>query len=250
NSINKKIYIGSAVDLSNRLSSYYSTTYMEDALKRGLSHIFRALLKNGHSTFSLTILEYCEPSKCLIREKHYWDLLNPEYNIAKNPTAPMSGRKHSEETRKKMSSAEHSRHFKPGKDHPMFGKNLSDEVKMQFFDKDTNETTRYDSISAAARALNIKQAHISMYFANNQQKPYKGRYTFNKRKGKPRTEGSGRPSQQIEVFDKENNQTTIYDSIREAARALNIPSYKSISKYFTNNQQKPYKDRYTFKKVN
>jgi hypothetical protein len=70
------------------------------------------------------------------------------------------------------------------------------------------------------------------------------------RKGKPRTEGSGRPSQKIEVFDKENNQTTIYDSIREAARALNIPSYKSISKYFTNNQQKPYKDRYTFKKVN
>lgn len=56
NSINAKKYIGSAVDLSNRLSSYYSTTYMEDALKRGLSHIYRALLKNGHSTFSLKFL--------------------------------------------------------------------------------------------------------------------------------------------------------------------------------------------------
>ncbi|KAG0121948.1 GIY-YIG endonuclease, partial [Tuber indicum] len=195
NSINKKIYIGSAVDLSNRLSSYYSTTYMEDALKRGLSHIYRALLKNGHSTFSLTILEYCEPSKCLIREKHYWDLLNPEYNIAKNPTAPMSGRKHSEEIRKKMSSAEHSGHFKPGKDNPMFGKTGENHhnfgkakpfgsgkpsQQISVFDKDTNETTRYDSISAAAIALNIKQAHISMYFANNQQKPYKDKYTFKK----------------------------------------------------------------------
>ena len=71
NSINDKKYIGSAVDLSNRLSSYYYTTYMEYALKRGLSHIYRALLKNGHVNFSLTILEYCESSKCLIREKHY-----------------------------------------------------------------------------------------------------------------------------------------------------------------------------------
>ena len=49
--------IGSAVDLSKRLSSYYSTAYMEDALKRGISHIYRALLKNGHPNFSLKILE-------------------------------------------------------------------------------------------------------------------------------------------------------------------------------------------------
>jgi excinuclease UvrABC nuclease subunit len=39
NLINDKHYIGSAVDLSNRLSNYYSTTYMEDALKRSRSHI-------------------------------------------------------------------------------------------------------------------------------------------------------------------------------------------------------------------
>ena len=57
NLINNKCYIGSAVNLSNRLSSYYSTIYMEDALTKGNSHIYRALLKNGHSNFSLIILE-------------------------------------------------------------------------------------------------------------------------------------------------------------------------------------------------
>jgi hypothetical protein len=41
-----------------------------------------------------------------------------------------------------------------------------------------NTTTCYDSISAAARALNINQATIVKYFANNQKKPYKGQYTF------------------------------------------------------------------------
>ena len=56
-------------------------------------------------TFLLLFLSTCEPDKCLIREKHYWDLLKPEYNIAKDPTAPMSGRTHSEESKTIMSEA-------------------------------------------------------------------------------------------------------------------------------------------------
>jgi len=39
---------------------------------------------------------------------------------------------------------------------------------------------------------------------------------------KPRTEGSGKPSQQIEVTDSELNITTNYNSVKEAASSLNI----------------------------
>jgi hypothetical protein len=53
-------------------------------------------------------------------------------------------------------------------------------LAIEVLDKNTNETTTYDSISSAARDLNIKQSEISKYFARNQQKPYKGRYTFQK----------------------------------------------------------------------
>ena len=102
NSINYKQYIGSAIDLSNRLSDYYSTTYMEDALTRSNSHIYRALLKNGHSKFSLTIVEYCSPKQCLERENFYLSSENHEYNIAKKAGASMFGRKHSEETKKNI----------------------------------------------------------------------------------------------------------------------------------------------------
>jgi len=38
------------------------------------------------------------------------------------------------------------------------------------------------------------------------------------KQGQPRTEGAGRPSQQIEVTDIKNNQTTTYDSISAAAK--------------------------------
>jgi hypothetical protein len=71
----------------------------------------------------------------------------------------------------------------------------------------------------------------------------------NPRFGKPRPEGAGRAPQQIEVTDLQEKTKTNYNSLREAARALNLPSYKSISMYFKQNQQKPYKGRYTFNKI-
>ena len=63
-----------------------------------------------------------------------------------------------------------------------------------------------------------------------------------------KVEGSGKPSQVIEVSDIKNNTTTSYNSINEAARALNI-NHTRIVMYFANNQTKPYKGRYTFKKL-
>jgi len=66
---------------------------------------------------------------------------------------------------------------------------------------------------------------------------------------KPRPEGVGSPSQAIEVTDIKNNTTTSYDSMGEAARALNIPNFTIISYYIKNNPKKPYKGQYTFKKI-
>ena len=55
-------------------------------------------------------------------------------------------------------------------------------------------------------------------------------------------------SQAIEVTDLQEKITTSYNSINETARALKI--HKSvIDKYFSRNQTKPYKDKYTFNKI-
>jgi hypothetical protein len=56
----------------------------------------------------------------------------------------------------------------------------SDKINVKVTDLETNITTTYNSMSAAASALNIPKSRISMYFANNQQKPYKNRYIFKK----------------------------------------------------------------------
>jgi len=103
NLINGKRYVGSALDLSNRLLFYYSPAKMNFVLQQNKSYIYSAIIKYGLKYFSLEILEYCEVSELLIREKYYIDL-GSEYNIIKNPTLPpMSGRKHSNETKIIMS---------------------------------------------------------------------------------------------------------------------------------------------------
>jgi group I intron endonuclease len=205
NSINGKRYIGSSENLNRRFKEYFNINYL---LKNNSMYICNSLIKHGYSNFSLIILEYCEPSKCLIREKHYWDLFNPEYNLAKDPTAPFSGRKHSDKTKTKMSDAltgeNHPMFGKTGENHPNYGKTHSDETK---------------TIMSEAK------------------------------KGKPRAEGAGKPFQKVEVFDKKTNKTTTYNSISEAARALNLSNHKIITNYILRNQKKPYKGIYTFKKV-
>jgi len=127
NNLNNKIYIGSGVDLSNRLSFYYSAKAIENSLKNRKSYIYNALLKYGYSNFSLTIIEYCSPDKCIEREKYYIEL-GTEYNIIKDPTLPpMSGRKHSDESKIIMSEAKKIYNpggYKTGENNPNYGKKV------------------------------------------------------------------------------------------------------------------------------
>lgn len=97
NLINGKSYIGSSVNLDKRFRCYFSLDWLESELKRANSKIYRSLIKNGYSNFSLEILEYCEESKAINREQYYIDLCQPEYNILKIAGSRLYS-KHSEET--------------------------------------------------------------------------------------------------------------------------------------------------------
>lgn len=102
NLINGKQYIGSAVDLRKRMFQYYSLK----SLRRFSSMaINRALLKYGHSNFSLEIQEYCKMGDLLERENSYFKLFLPEYNISQEPGSSMLGRTHSEETKQRISAS-------------------------------------------------------------------------------------------------------------------------------------------------
>jgi group I intron endonuclease len=213
NKTNGKKYIGHSKNLSRRFLEYFRIAYLN---KRTNMPICNALIKYGHENFRLEILEYCEceasQEKLLEREKYYIQLLphTERYNIIENPTLPpMSGRKHSDATKIIMSGHTHSDEtkikmsdVKKGENHPMYGKNHTEKIRTKISDAKkgkprpegagspfqaievtdikNNTTTPYDSISEAVRALNINKSVINLYFIRNQQKPYKGIYTFKK----------------------------------------------------------------------
>jgi group I intron endonuclease len=102
---------------------------MKNKLKNSQSHICNALLKHGHSNFSLTIFEYCDKEKCIEREDFYLSCFSHEYNFlekagstlgsTRNNTGennPMFGKNHSDESKKIMSNV------KKGQNNPNYGK--------------------------------------------------------------------------------------------------------------------------------
>jgi len=56
--------------------------------------------------------------------------------------------------------------------------NPSNRNKIEVFDKDTNQTTYYNSINKAAIALNCNHTSIMYNIKSKQKNPYKGRYVF------------------------------------------------------------------------
>lgn len=185
---------------------------------KGKSGIFSAILKYGDSNFSIEILEYCAPAMVVEREQFYIDSSKPEYNLLKFAGSSL-GKKPTEETKIKMSEAhkkiDHCGRFPKGHKH-------------------TEET-----LAKLRGRKHSEEAKIRMSEAHNPTR-------F--KKGQKRVEGAGKPSKKIEVFDNKTNLTTTYESISEAARALDIKQCR-ISTYFSKNQKSPYKGRYIFNKI-
>jgi group I intron endonuclease len=130
--VNNKIYVGSSINLSNRLLDYMQPAYLAQSTNRP---ILRALVKFGLINFYFIVLETCHKTDVLRREQYWLDFLGPEYNIS--PTAgstlgvPLSkearaklrstrlGKTHTLETRRLMSET------RRGPNNPMFGKSPS-----------------------------------------------------------------------------------------------------------------------------
>lgn len=96
-----KVYIGSSVNLYNRLKNYLSFSFLKNKTKKGKSIIYNSLLKNNYCNFNLDILEYCHKKNLIEREQFYLDLLKPQYNICKI-AGSSKGYKHSEEVIEKI----------------------------------------------------------------------------------------------------------------------------------------------------
>ena len=200
--------------------------------------IYAALLKYGYHNFSLTVLEICDTDSLVSREKHFFEVYSPEYNILKTPGSPSrgSGWKHSEATIENMRAAANIRSQSP-ENLAKLSAAQSSSIKVEVTDLEKNTSTIYHAIKAAAPALGIDKRYIEHYIYLNQDKPVLGRYTFkllNSDGESPnliKVNKVKKTSMKLEVTNVETKEVTIYPSIGVAARALGYPlcsCYESI----------------------
>ena len=255
NKLNGKKYVGSSVDLRRRLLEYYNVNRM---LNEKSMPINLALLKYGYTNFSLTILEICDKDSLMSREKHFFEVYSPEYNILNTPGSPArgSGWTHSEATIENMRIAA-SKTFKSPEFLTKLSKGQSTGIEVEVTDLEAqapNNTTTYHAIRAAARALDIDKRYIEHYIYLKQDKPVLGRYTFKLNLNSDDksisliSERVQKTSMKVEVTNVDTKEVTVYSSITFAAKALGYRQ-PNISLYLKENRIKPFKGKYLFKLV-
>lgn len=120
--ISNNFYVGSSVNIQHRFSVH------KNELKKQVHHCIplqNSWNKYGSENFEFIIIEFCIKEETLIREQYYIDTLKPEYNICLSSSAPMTGRKHKQETIEKFKK----RKVKSGTEHYLYGKKMSEEHK-------------------------------------------------------------------------------------------------------------------------
>nr|AVD96795.1 NADH dehydrogenase subunit 5 [Ophiostoma novo-ulmi subsp. novo-ulmi] len=167
NKLNDKKYVGSSQDLKQRFKDYFDNYYLNNS--KG-SIICKALLKNGHENFSLSILEYCNIEDLITREQYYLDTLKPDYNILSFARSS-KGYLHTDESKTLMSLIRNEWEFTPEhlnsfsvesvRNKPTTVTNIS-----------TGEITTYSSMGEVAKFLDVSVTTIREILNSND--PYKG----------------------------------------------------------------------------
>ena len=152
NIVTCKAYIGSTQDFNQRWIEHRSELQRN---VHGNSHLQHSWNKYGESAFEFGILEYLDNLDELVKAEQFWmDVYREEgkelYNFGLAADNPMRGRKHTEETKHKMS---------------VISQNCSE------------ETRRKIGIASAGRTVSEETRHRMSIYASNRSEEHKNNWS-------------------------------------------------------------------------
>jgi len=162
NKINGSTYIGSSVNISVRMYTYYSLR----SLAKSNRPIDRALLKYGFSNFRLEILEYSDKDNVLKREQYYMDLLKPQYNIVEIAGSTL-GYKHTPVSLAKMRDFVLSDEVRDRKALSTVNATAAIRISIIIENIETKVKQEYASLTEAGYALGVSKASVSQALIND-----------------------------------------------------------------------------------
>jgi len=195
--------VGSALDLSRRFTAYYSLKSLTSRVGKGNSIIYNALLKYGHSNFSLEILEYCDKAEVVKREQYYLDNLKPEYNILTTAYSN-AGYKHREDSLELMRAAALNREAHP----------QSEETRLKLSELAKGRTHSEETKGKISEALRGNKHSLGRIQSEE-----------------TRSKISEILGTAIKVLDLETNETFIFPSMNKAAKKAGV-THVALSKRF------------------
>lgn len=212
NTVNQKRYIGSSDNCYLRLLDHRAE------LRGGVhsnKHLQNAYNKYGEGAFDCYILEFCDKSIKLEREKYYIDLFNSEYNIIKNPVEIHI----SEESRKKISESRISG-FKAGTIKAYQSKEIHQ------YDLQGNYIKTFKSQKEMCKSIGIHECSIIRYFKNNYSQCAGYQWSYKKVDKLPAVKKLKKDNSYLNkaviVTNMVNNTTIEFKSITDCAKYFNV----------------------------
>ena len=173
NNINGKSYVGKSINLHQRISKYFSASYLE--ANKSKMAICGAIAKYGINNFSLYILEIIDldtTREYLSERENYWyQLINPSYNL-QSIIQPFTGSNHyrfgsklSDEIKSKISQTLKGRVMS---DSEKANRRLGARKKPVYcYDSETGKfLMEFTGLRPMARDLNIKSMNNIKYYLN------------------------------------------------------------------------------------
>lgn len=239
NSKNKKIYIGSAININKRWACHISLLKNN---KHNNKHLQLSWNKYGFENFNFRIIEYCEKEILLEREQYYLNLYLKANEFPKNNFFIKKGYNLNPVSTSRYNSKQSKESIKKSIE------NNPNVKKVYCLNIAQNEIKKFDSITQCARYYDISFSCIKKSILKNQTLkintnlifshfPTFNNYSIFKPWNKSIKTNIKTNLKKIYIFDIYGNYIKSFESIIDASKNLNIKS-SSICKSLKNKNVK------------
>ena len=108
NKLNGKRYVGSSTNIASRVSQHFTTALRK---YKDIHPMYKEFSEYGRDNFEITLLEKCDRSVKLDRERYWYDILSPEYNLIPPDDHPLLNDLVQQKSKKACSTREYHELF-------------------------------------------------------------------------------------------------------------------------------------------